>query len=178
MTSCGLEIPFSTKKNQGFLKKWWIPGLRSKKCTRWAWYCHTRRQGTNQSQPTGVLSRGPWNQLPLELVPSHKDAPTGQRANILSISKDKTAMDWDTSSPFKLKYEFIMKVKNEKTNWSPWEDVNGPIHRVQNDSLFWTLVNEENPVLPLLFVLPSGKQIVDGDFLFFEKNFSYKWRKW
>ena len=37
-------------------------------------------------------------------------------------------MDWNTSSPFKLRYEFIMKVKNKKTNWSPLEDVNGPIH--------------------------------------------------
>ena len=38
MTKCGLQTLFSTKENRGFLKKWLIPTLKSRKCTRWAWY--------------------------------------------------------------------------------------------------------------------------------------------
>ena len=38
MTKCGLQTLFSTNENWGFLKKWLIPTLKSRKCTRWAWY--------------------------------------------------------------------------------------------------------------------------------------------
>ena len=74
---------------------------------------------------TGVTLRGAWRQL--------KDTPIGQRGNTLSIQEVKTAVDWNISNACELKYEFVMQVKRRnETDRSSLEDVNGPVHCVQN----------------------------------------------